>query len=728
MAPGPAPSRGWDEDPARRACGSVDPLEDVAAGWRRLGSGVDWLDDAGWEASLAGRQSDDEPADLELCPDPEDPPLPGEFDLDAIIAEGREIGEDEARAAVHAARLGTAGALGAIAGTAGRRGPGMPGSARSFPGEYSGPAAGFASGMPLDTSPGCAVLMGFADDAAGEDDAYPGATDDELVGAICAWDRAQSHASARKHAAVAEFIRRRPAPDCVPEGPARMPETWDEFAPDELAPALAQSRWAAGDLLDLAHDLAVKLPGTKAAFRSGIISEYKARIIATATQLLDPAEARAAEALVLGRAGMLTPGGLRAAIAQAVMQVAPDKARKRREAAAKDARVERWAEDSGNAALVGRELPPAEVLAADQRVTWWAQQLKQAGLDGSMDELRARAYLDILLGIDSRPTPPTGNASAADSPGPDGTGPDGDGPDGSGTVGGNPDDRGPDDRDPDDGGPDDGSPDHGGPGGGPGPGDPAGPAPAGPLAGAVPPGFAGRVNLTVPLATLLGLAGRPGQAAGIGPLDPALTRDLARAAARNPKTTWCLTVTDEHGHAIGHGCARPAPRNQRARPAATAGPDPPDGPDPPREQFTVTAADQHAPPGGYGTWRLTTGNPAQPDLLIPIEMVATDPCDHRHEAQGHDPGVTLRHLTQIRHATCTGPACRRPAAQADFEHNIPHEAGGRTCLCNADPKCRHDHRVKQHPLWKVDQLPNGDVRWTTPAGRQYTTEPTRYPI
>jgi phosphoserine phosphatase RsbU/P len=29
--------------------------------------------------------------------------------------------------------------------------------------------------------------------------------------------------------------------------------------------------------------------------------------------------------------------------------------------------------------------------------------------------------------------------------------------------------------------------------------------------------------------------------------------------------------------------------------------------------------------------------------------------------------------------------------------------------------------------WHVDQLPDGTFRWTTPAGRQYTTEPTRYP-
>jgi len=131
--------------------------------------------------------------------------------------------------------------------------------------------------------------------------------------------------------------------------------------------------------------------------------------------------------------------------------------------------------------------------------------------------------------------------------------------------------------------------------------------------------------------------------------------------------------------------------------------------------------------GGYGTWRLTTPGDG-PDLILTIDPITTDPCDHRFESKGHDPGVKLRHLAQIRHATCTSPICRRPAAQCDLEHNTPYEAGGRTCLCNTGPKCRHDHRLKQHPRWKVDQLPDGTFRWTTPAGRTYTTEPTRYPI
>jgi len=176
-----------------------------------------------------------------------------------------------------------------------------------------------------------------------------------------------------------------------------------------------------------------------------------------------------------------------------------------------------------------------------------------------------------------------------------------------------------------------------------------------------------------------------------------------------------VTVTDEHGHAIGHGCARPEPKNHKKR----AGRGPPG--------FTFTPASRDGPPGGYGAWRLhTPGNGL--DLLLTLDPLTTQDCDHRFESRGHDPGVKLKHLSQIRHATCTSPICRRPASQCDFEHNTPYEAGGRTCLCNAGPKCRHDHRLKQHPKWKVDQLPDGTFRWTTPAGRTYTTEPTRYPI
>jgi hypothetical protein len=529
--------------------------------------------------------------------------------------------------------------------TTGRRGPGQPGSARVFPGRSSSPAAAFGPGMPLDVLPGGPALAVAADAAAGDDGQFAGVSEAELLGVVCAWDRVEAHAVARKLAAIAELARRNPAPEDA------------EFTADQVAYALGESRGRAGTLIDLAQTLETRLPGTRAALDDGTITRYKAEIIARATALLDEAEARAAEDKVLDRAARLTPGGLRAAIAAAVMEVAPKKAKERREAAAKDARVERWIEDSGNAALMGCELPPDEVLAADQRITAWAKELRQAGLEGDMDQLRARAYLDLLLGKDSRPRP----------------------------AGAEP---------------------------------PADPAAAGPEGSPVPAGFAGRVTLTVPLVTLAGLADRPGDLAGLGPVDPWLARDLAAAAARNAKTTWCLTVTDGQGHAVGHGCARPEPRSHRKR----AGPGPPGD-----TGFTFTPASRDGPPGGYGTWRLRTPGPG-PDLIITLDPITTDPCDHRQETSRHDPGVKLRHLSQVRHATCTSPVCRRPAAQCDHEHNIPYEAGGRSCLCNTGPKCRHDHRLKQHPKWTVDQLPDGTFRWTTPSGRTYTTEPTRYPI
>ena len=71
--------------------------------------------------------------------------------------------------------------------------------------------------------------------------------------------------------------------------------------------------------------------------------------------------------------------------------------------------------------------------------------------------------------------------------------------------------------------------------------------------------------MTIPLTTLLGLTGHPGEAAAFGPIDADLARTMAAHAAASPATTWCITVTDEHGHPTAHGCAKPG------RPRQTAG-------------------------------------------------------------------------------------------------------------------------------------------------------------
>ena len=74
-------------------------------------------------------------------------------------------------------------------------------------------------------------------------------------------------------------------------GPAQMPGACDEFVVQELAAVLGESRAAAGDIVSLAQELEIGLPGTRAAFRSGVLSQRKAAIIASAAAVLDPAEA-----------------------------------------------------------------------------------------------------------------------------------------------------------------------------------------------------------------------------------------------------------------------------------------------------------------------------------------------------------------------------------------------------------------------------------------------------
>src|SRR5437764_13881818 len=124
--------------------------------------------------------------------------------------------------------------------------------------------------MVFDVLPGCAQLAVVAD-AATADDRFAGVSEGELVGLLCAWDRVEAHAAARKLAVIAEVARRNPKPDDA------------EFTADEIASALGESRARADDLLGIADDLSTRLPGTRAALDDGTLSLYKARLIGSAT-------------------------------------------------------------------------------------------------------------------------------------------------------------------------------------------------------------------------------------------------------------------------------------------------------------------------------------------------------------------------------------------------------------------------------------------------------------
>src|SRR5690242_3309056 len=234
--------------------------------------------DPGWDEDLTWLDRDPERETwLDRVREHDEPPLEEEYEDHEPLTEEElaEIGEAAADEL-----------LAVKAATTGRRGPGQPGSARLFPGESSSRAAGFGPGMALDVLPGCAQLA-VAADAAGGDDGFVGVSEAELVGLVCAWDRVEAHAAARKLAAIAEVARRNPAPEDA------------EFTADQVACALGESRARGYELIGTAGGLQTHLPGTGAALRDGAVSLGKARVIAAATALLDPAEAAVAEAKIL---------------------------------------------------------------------------------------------------------------------------------------------------------------------------------------------------------------------------------------------------------------------------------------------------------------------------------------------------------------------------------------------------------------------------------------------
>ena len=164
------------------------------------------------------------------------------------------------------------------AASTGRRGPGQAGSARGFPGVSASRAAGFGTGMAWDVTPGCAQLAVAADAAVGggSADRFGGVADHELIGLVCAWDRLEAHAAARKLVAIAEVFRRNPEDGFEPE-PGQMPQVVHEFTRDQLALALGESRRQADVLLTLAWHLATRLTATLDALRDGAITGTRPR-------------------------------------------------------------------------------------------------------------------------------------------------------------------------------------------------------------------------------------------------------------------------------------------------------------------------------------------------------------------------------------------------------------------------------------------------------------------
>jgi ribose 1,5-bisphosphokinase PhnN len=251
-----------------------------------------------------------------------------------------------------------------------------------------------AAEAPMDgAAPGAALA---ADLAATELRALP---DDALVDVIRGWERVVSWAQAEQLAAVAEFARRRPAGPDAPGSASGV----SEFAVDEVASALRLSRPAAGVRLQVAVELASRLPDAAAALRRGEIDLPKARAVVDAVAPLDVPAAAAVAARVLPRAGRQTVGQLRASLARAVLSADPAAAQLRHERAVADRRVIHTPLPDGMGELCA-VLPADAASAAYAAIDARARSGPHG--DRSMDARRADALVALLTGAAPTPSGP----------------------------------------------------------------------------------------------------------------------------------------------------------------------------------------------------------------------------------------------------------------------------------------------------------------------------------
>jgi hypothetical protein len=371
-----------------------------------------------------------------------------------------------------------------------------------FTHHVDGPGArGFAAGGACDAmAPGPDLAQIVATTIAG---GYADLGESEHIGVLGAWQRLISWAQAGQAGALTALTERRKLQSFELDRPSLF-----EHLDDEVAAALHLTCYSADRILSIAAGLA-RLCDVHAALSRGELDLPRACLFVEQLAALPDEAAKDIVDSLLDRARDMTTGQLRAALARAVLAADPEAAERRKETARKEAEVQIWSEPSGNAALVGRELRPSEVVTANERLSALARWLKSRGVEGSVDQLRAAVFVALLNGRSVQSLVPpqaedafaTKDASSGDAATPD-----------AATSG---------------------------------------------AAVSDWPQLMGTINLTMPMSSWLGLANSPGELASYGPVDAVTGQELADAMTGD--TQWCLTLTDQTGRAAAHACARKGP-------------------------------------------------------------------------------------------------------------------------------------------------------------------------
>jgi len=112
---------------------------------------------------------------------------------------------------------------------------------------------------------------------------------------------------------------------------------------------------------------------------------------------------------------------------------------------------------------------------------------------------------------------------------------------------------------------------------------------------------------------------------------------------------------------------------------------------------------------------------------VPWDRVITHPVTGAvlHTDTYHRTTAIDRFL-RARDRHCRWPGCTVPATRSEVDHTLDHALGGRTDATNLAHLCQRHHTQKQFTRWKVKQVPDGILEWTSPTGRTYRDDPLPY--
>jgi hypothetical protein len=219
----------------------------------------------------------------------------------------------------------------------------------------------------------------------------------QLLGVGSAARRLAARAGYLELMAVAEFARRRDAQlEASRARGDRVRSRDGEYPAEELGFEMNATAYSAGLLIDLARNVAGRLPSTRAGMEAGLIDRDRARVISNATLHLPDDKAAVADEVLAPAAAELRLADLQRKAARLEARLDPEGVRARKDERKRDRRVELRREDSGAASLAGRELDPAEALTGKASIDAEAARLRNAGLPGTLGQIRAMILMDRI--------------------------------------------------------------------------------------------------------------------------------------------------------------------------------------------------------------------------------------------------------------------------------------------------------------------------------------------